>query len=207
MHCGVVPSASVLQLKKYCFNHDALTQRNRIVQTHVIPNQWEPMDVVELVGGAFAHGSVVSAWLQLCAWTEWMLAEKTMGWVVKFRDLSKPSMFMLHLSCVMFSETCNVQHATAWCMLFQGFDQPKTGKRFESKESWQSIEPFQLEINYQARIVGCLMFFGRLGMFLVQILVPFNFFRSVDIPYHVMSCHITSPFYRILSSQYFHYIN
>jgi hypothetical protein len=53
------------------------------------------MDVVELVGGAFAHGSVVSAWLQLCAWTEWMLAEKTMGWVVKFRDLSKPSMFML----------------------------------------------------------------------------------------------------------------
>jgi hypothetical protein len=53
------------------------------------------MDVVELVGGAFAHGSVVSAWLQLCAWTEWMLAEKTMGWVVKFNDLSKPSMFML----------------------------------------------------------------------------------------------------------------
>ena len=105
------PFCQCAPAKKYCFNHDTLTQRNRIVQTHVIVNQWEPMDVVELVGGAFAHGSVVSAWLQLCAWTEWMLAEKTMGRVVKFRDLSKPSMFML---CYVF---WNMQRATCNSMV------------------------------------------------------------------------------------------
>jgi hypothetical protein len=124
-----------------------------------------------------------------------MLAEKTMGWVVKFRDLSKPSMFML---CYVF---WNMQRATCNSMVHVV---PRIRPAQNGEALWvQRVLAVHRALSAWNQLPGkdsrVLDVFWTFGDVFGSNFGSVQFFRSVDIPYHIISCHVISYHIPILS--------